>query len=182
MNCILIKSNFAQASLICGRSVSAIGKLPRWSGCTGNAFSRLSLRANEFLANAHLVTVSFLGKVLYVELFEVDSLQSAATIHEPLQKANIGGDQVAAVGLSGNMIGAWLIDAQGQAVRNGIRWNDARTRALIARLAAEQPGFLSRIFAFDGCVLETGCTLPLIRWLADNEPASLEKARYILWV
>ncbi|MCC7446446.1 MAG: carbohydrate kinase [Anaerolineae bacterium] len=103
----------------------------------------------------------------------------ASTIRDLLIKANIAGSQIAAVGVAGNMIGAWLVDEQGKPVRDGILWCDGRTQPLIDRLKAAHPGFLSKIFATDGCVLETGCTLPQIRWLAENEPESLRRAKHI---
>jgi sugar (pentulose or hexulose) kinase len=101
------------------------------------------------------------------------------TIRDLLQKASVDGSQIAAIGLAGTMIGAWLIDAQGQPVRNAILWCDGRTQPLINQMQAANPGFLSEIFALDGCVMETGCTLPLIRWLADHEPDSLARARHV---
>jgi sugar (pentulose or hexulose) kinase len=103
-----------------------------------------------------------------------------ATIREVLREGGVGGSRIAAVGVTGNMIGAWLVDAQGQPVRDAILWNDSRSGPLIERLSADQPGFLSEIFSFDGCVLELGCTLPLLRWLAENEPSALARARHVL--
>ncbi len=104
----------------------------------------------------------------------------AGTIRELLQRARAGGDRIAAIGITGNMIGAWLLDEHGRPVRDGILWCDGRTRGLIERLKGEHPGFLSEIFATDGCALETGCTLPLVRWLAENEPESLLQTRYVV--
>ncbi len=103
----------------------------------------------------------------------------AQTVRDLLQKASLDGSRIAAVGVTGTMIGAWLIDAQGQPVRNAMLWCDGRSQPLIRRLEAEHPGFLSEIFAIDGCVLETGCTLPLVRWLAENEPDALARAKTI---
>jgi sugar (pentulose or hexulose) kinase len=45
---------------------------------------------------------------------------AAATIHDLLQTAGVDKKRVNAVGVSGNMIGAWLIDEHGQPVRNAI--------------------------------------------------------------
>ncbi len=105
---------------------------------------------------------------------------TAAAIRDVFAKANITGEQVAGVGLSGNMVGAWLIDAQGEPVRDAILWNDGRTQALIDRLSLEHPGFMSEIFASSGSVMQQGCTLPVVRWLADHEPESLARASHVL--
>src|ERR1044071_6321365 len=48
---------------------------------------------------------------------------TAQAIRDVLAKAGITGEQVAGIGISGNMVGAWLIDAQGKPVRDAILWN-----------------------------------------------------------
>lgn len=102
------------------------------------------------------------------------------SIRELLAVSGIAAEQIAGVGLSGNMIGAWLIDEQGEPVRNGIYWADGRTQTLIEQLDAERPGFMSEIFSYSASVMQQGCTMPLVRWLADHEPDNLARARYVL--
>jgi sugar (pentulose or hexulose) kinase len=89
------------------------------------------------------------------------------------------GREVAAVGVTGNMIGAWLIDAEGEPVRNAILWCDSRTQALWSQLTAQQPDLAARIFAMDGCVVESGATLLVLRWLQEHEPQALQRARWV---
>lgn len=101
-------------------------------------------------------------------------------IRELLHTAGVTGDQVAAVGVTGNMVGAWLVDERGQPARDAILWCDGRAQALIERLSAEHPGFMSEIYQVSGSVMQQGCTLPVLRWLAENEPGTLERARYVL--
>lgn len=95
-------------------------------------------------------------------------------------KQKVTGDQVSAIGLTGNMVGAWLIDEQGNPVRDAILWNDGRTLELMQRLSVEQPDFMSTIFDSSGSVMQPGCTLPVIRWLSENEPDSLNRAAHVL--
>ncbi len=57
--------------------------------------------------------------------------QAADAIRELVASSGIGGERVAAVGLTGNMVGAWLVDRNGQPLRNAILWNDGRTQPLI---------------------------------------------------
>ena len=94
---------------------------------------------------------------------------------KPLEPARI-----AAVGLTGNMVGAWLIDEQGEPVRDAILWNDGRAQELIDRLSLEHPDFMQAIFRTSGSVMQQGCTLPVLRWLADHEPATLNRAATVL--
>jgi len=86
---------------------------------------------------------------------------------------------IAGIGVSGNMIGAWMIDKDGLPVRNAILWSDARAHPLLAQMEAESPGFTDRVFALDGCVIEAGSTLALLRWFAENDPIALQQARYV---
>jgi sugar (pentulose or hexulose) kinase len=105
---------------------------------------------------------------------------AVATIREVLARAQATGSDVAAIGITGQMLGAWLIDAAGRPVREAILWNDGRTQSLIERLSAERPGLLSEIFRFSGCVMQQGCSLPIVRWLSENEPDVLARADRIL--
>lgn len=95
-------------------------------------------------------------------------------------KSPVMPERVAAIGVSGNMIGAWLVDANGQPVRDAILWNDGRTRTLLEQFGEKQVHFTSRIFRLSGSVIEHGATLPLVKWLADHEPQSLAKAVAVL--
>lgn len=88
--------------------------------------------------------------------------------------------RIAGIGLTGAMVGAWVVDEAGNALRPGITWEDSRTQPLIdARLSAD-PGLMSRIFASSGSMMQQGCTLPLLEWLVKNEPHVLARARYVL--
>ena len=97
-----------------------------------------------------------------------------------LARAGVDGAQIEAVGVTGQMVGAWLIDADGRPVRPAILWADSRAQSLIERLCQEHPGLLSEIFDSSGSVMQQGCTLPVLRWLLEHEPESLARARHVL--
>ena len=107
-------------------------------------------------------------------------VMTGTAIREVLAAADVGGERIAAVGLTGTMVGAWLIDAAGQPVRNAILWNDGRAQPLIDRLSVEHPGFMATLYRTSGSVMQQGCTLPLLRWLAEHEPQALERAAAVL--
>lgn len=88
--------------------------------------------------------------------------------------------QIAAVGLTGNMVGAWLVDQEGNPVRNAILWNDGRSQPLIDQLGRAHSGFMQRIYRTSGSVMQQGCTLPVLRWLAEHEPDALARASHVL--
>jgi len=97
-----------------------------------------------------------------------------------LHEASIGADCIAGVGVTAVMLGAWPIDRNGELVRNPILWNDARTQGLIDGFVADDPEFYERLFATSGCILQTGCILPVLAWLRKHEPATLARTSTIL--
>ena len=78
--------------------------------------------------------------------------------------------EVRGIGVTGVMVGVWLIDAQGKLLRSPVLWNDARAQAMIDRLLETRPDLFSKIFAHSGSMMQLGCTLPVIAWLKENEP------------
>lgn len=87
---------------------------------------------------------------------------------------------ISALGISGAMVGAWLLDAQGRVLRPGINWEDSRSQSIIDTLIAKQPSLMSDIFSISGSVLQQGCTLPVLAWLKKNEPHVLRRTTHIL--
>lgn len=97
-----------------------------------------------------------------------------------LRSAGADGRAVAAVAVTGAMVGAWLIDAAGAPLRRAILWNDTRSQRLVDELAASRPGLLSTVYGHSGSVLQLGCTLPVLAWLARYEPETLARSRAVL--
>jgi xylulokinase len=92
--------------------------------------------------------------------------------------AVVGGANVRAVGLSGQMHGSVFLDraaldiagsAEPRAVRNALMWNDQRTSLGCAEIAAAVGG-VRRLVELVGNAPLTGFTLPKILWLRRMEP------------
>lgn len=80
---------------------------------------------------------------------------------------------VGAVGLSGQMHGAVLVDEAGAPVRPAILWLDGRAAEVLARypaLAADRTGNAPA----------AGMTGPTLLWLKEREPEALRAARFVL--
>lgn len=105
---------------------------------------------------------------------------AARAIRNVFTVANANSENVAAVGLTGAMVGVWPIDAKGRPVRQAVLVSDTRGQEAIDATMARDSQVLKRIFANDGCVVEPGCTLPALRWLFDHEPETMTLARWIL--
>lgn len=81
-----------------------------------------------------------------------------------------------AIGLSGQMHGATLLDAHDTVLRPAILWNDGRSGPQCERLMREVPD-LSRI---TGNLAMPGFTAPKLQWVREHEPAVFAKTRRVL--
>jgi xylulokinase len=84
--------------------------------------------------------------------------------------------QVQAIGLSGQMHGAVLLDAHGEVLRPAILWNDGRSGAECAALEADVP----RLHAIAGNLAMPGFTAPKLRWLRKHEPEVFARCATVL--
>lgn len=84
--------------------------------------------------------------------------------------------QVRAIGLSGQMHGAVLLDANQHVMRPAILWNDGRAFAQCAQLEAAEP----RSRAITGNLAMPGFTAPKLLWLRQHEPAVFAQTRTVL--
>ena len=82
---------------------------------------------------------------------------------------------VKGIGLSGQMHGATLIDANGNVLRPCILWNDTRSAAEAAELDAD-PQFR----ALTGNIVFPGFTAPKLIWVARHEPDVFAKVAKVL--
>lgn len=83
---------------------------------------------------------------------------------------------VRAIGLSGQMHGAVLLDAQGAVLRPAILWNDGRSAAECAALTAAVP----RLAEIAGNLAMPGFTAPKLLWVRAHEPALFAQVRRVL--
>ena len=102
----------------------------------------------------------------------------ALSIRKALEEAGASGEDVAAIGLTGQMHGLVLLDKDGQVLRPAILWNDQRTGPqcdeIRARLGKE------RLIQITGNDALTGFTAPKVLWVQQNEPEIYALARHIL--
>ena len=99
-------------------------------------------------------------------------------VRDVIERAKIDPNDIACVACTGHGNGLYLVDGDGKPVRNAIGSADARAREYIDRWAAED--VLSRIRPKTMQAIWPAQPNALLRWLADHEPKSLEKARWIL--
>ena len=83
---------------------------------------------------------------------------------------------VRALGLSGQMHGAVLLDAQHQVLRPAILWNDTRASVECEEMMRDCP----ELPQLAGSLVMPGFTAPKLRWVAKHEPALFAKVAKVL--
>jgi len=102
-----------------------------------------------------------------------------AAIRAVLARANVSGDQVGGVGLTGQMHGSVFLDKSGEVIRPALLWCDGRTAAECAEIT-EAVGGEQRLFEVIGQPVFTSFTAPKIVWLRKHEPANYERLAQVL--
>jgi xylulokinase len=99
-------------------------------------------------------------------------------IPECLRLAGVAPDQIAAVGLSGQMHGLILLDAAGEVLRPSLIWCDQRTGDQCAAIEAKIGR--RRLIELTANPALTGFTLPKIWWVREHEPETWKRTRSVL--
>lgn len=86
--------------------------------------------------------------------------------------------EAAAIGLSGQMHGLVVLDADDRVLRPAILWNDQRTAAECAEI--EERIGLDRLIALTGNRALTGFTAPKLLWLRNHEPEVYGRVGHVL--
>ena len=92
--------------------------------------------------------------------------------------AEVGRDEVAGLGLTGQMHGSVFLDDRDEVLRPALLWNDQRTAAQCAWIT-ERVG-AARLLEVAGNPALTGFQAPKVRWLIDEEPAVAARVRTVL--
>ena len=103
---------------------------------------------------------------------------AVAAIRSVLRSTRVVGEDVAAVGLTGQMHGAVLLDRGGSVLRPAILWNDQRTGAecdAIRRAVGPE-----RLIEITGNDALTGFTAPKLVWVRDHEPDVWARVAHVL--
>ena len=97
-------------------------------------------------------------------------------VDDALARLDLTGRRALALGLAGQMHGAVPVDDAGRAVTAALLWPDTRATAQVARWAALPPADRAAL----ANPLVPGMTGPLLAWLAEHEPAALDRAAAVL--
>jgi xylulokinase len=101
------------------------------------------------------------------------------SVKKSLKSARAKPDDIAGIGLSGQMHGSVFLDKSGAVIRPAILWNDQRTAAECADIERKAGGREKLIGLVANPAL-TGFTAPKILWLRKNEPKNFDRCVQIL--
>lgn len=102
-----------------------------------------------------------------------------ATLREVAASDAVKRGEIAGIGVSGTCCSSWLLNADGQPVRNAILWNDGRAASIIGDW--QRDGVIDEVFDIGGNIMFPGYTVAVLRWLQEHEPAALERARWSVY-
>lgn len=100
------------------------------------------------------------------------------TIHEVIDKSGVGAENINGIGLSGQMHGLVMLDANDEIIRPAIIWCDQRT----GRECEEMTDIIGRETLVDitGNPAMTGFTASKIMWVKNNEPQNFDRCAKIM--
>ncbi len=95
-----------------------------------------------------------------------------------LKASGAHGDEIAGIGLSGQMHGLVMLDEQGQVIRPSLIWCDQRSQAQVEQINMTMGR--SKVLEYTANPMLTGFTLPKLLWVRDNEPRHFVRMRKML--
>jgi xylulokinase len=103
---------------------------------------------------------------------------TVTSIQQVLEQGGVTAEQVAGLGLTGQMHGLVLLDAQGEVLRPCIMWNDQRTAAQCAAITKKVGA--ENVLRLTGNPVLPGFTAPKIAWVQEHEPDIYARAAKVL--
>jgi len=103
---------------------------------------------------------------------------SAEAIRQVVSSDNLRSEKIAAVGLSGQMHGAVLLDERDEVLRPALIWCDQRSASQCGQLTKDIGA--ERLIELTCNPALTGFTLPKMLWVRENEPNLWSRVRSVL--
>lgn len=103
---------------------------------------------------------------------------TVGAVRQALQASGLKAGDVAGVGLTGQMHGLVLLDAQGEVLRPCIMWNDQRTGPQCAEITGRLG--LPRLLELIANPVLPGFAAPKVVWVRQNEPEVYSRIAHVL--
>ncbi len=89
-----------------------------------------------------------------------------------------GKEGILGIGITAQGDGLWLVDENGEPVRNGCCFCDGRSESVVDEWVKN--GTADKLFKITGTRIFTGNQNSIVKWMAQNDAQSLDKAKYFL--
>jgi len=99
-------------------------------------------------------------------------------IKDVIAQSEVSADDIKGIGLSGQMHGLVMLDAENRPIRKSIIWCDQRTAKEVVEITDKVGA--DRLIEITANPAITGFTAAKIMWVKNNEPENYEKCRHIL--
>jgi xylulokinase len=103
---------------------------------------------------------------------------ACGAVRAALGRAGLTGDDITAIGFSGQMHGSVLLDAQGEVIRPALIWCDQRTDAQCRKLTDDIGA--AKLIELTCNPALTGFTLPKLLWVREHEPDNWTRVASVL--
>ena len=103
---------------------------------------------------------------------------AAETIKTVIAESGVGAENIAGIGISGQMHGLVMLDENNDVIRDSIIWCDQRTAAECEEIEAKIGR--ARLIEITANPALTGFTASKIMWVKNHEPENYEKCAHIL--
>lgn len=103
---------------------------------------------------------------------------SAEAIRAVIEQAGVQASDIAGVGVTAHGDGLYLVDEQGAPTRPGIVSLDSRSYEVAERW--ERDGRMARALELSGQAPSAASPPPILAWLVEHEPESVQRARWML--
>ncbi len=115
----------------------------------------------------------------YAEQFPDDWWDATVfTVQEAIQEAQVNGEAIRAIGLSGQMHGTVSLDAGNRPTQPAIIWADTRSKTQVERLMAQTP--IAEMAQYAPGRPTTGFMSSTLMWLAQHEPTILNETQTVM--
>ena len=105
---------------------------------------------------------------------ELDIDEVVGSVRSAILQAVASAGVPTLIAVTGQGDGCWLVDADARPVRRAVNWMDGRGADAVARWSRD--GTVGRVFAHNGNALFAGSMAPILAWLDEREPRSLDRA------
>lgn len=103
---------------------------------------------------------------------------TVSTIKDVIGQSEVNPEDIKGIGLSGQMHGLVMLDAEDRPIRKSIIWCDQRTAKEVVEITDKVGA--DRLIEITANPAITGFTAAKIMWVKNNEPENYEKCRHIL--